>query len=117
MISSFYYLRDQNIENMKAGDEISIDMFFDYESYDFKMRFLGIEIIKTKFGKIKCYKLRPMVQSGRVFEADESLTIWVTADKNKIPVRLKADLAVGSLKADLEAFKGLANSFSIIIKN
>ena len=117
MISSFYYLRNQDIENMKSGDEIKIDMFFDAETFDFRLKYLGSETIKTKFGKVKCHILRPMVQSGRVFEADESLTVWVTADKNKIPVRIKAELAVGSLKADLESFKGLANSFNIIIDN
>jgi len=117
MISSFYYLRNQDIANMSKGDEIKINMFFDYETFDFRLRFLGKEVLNTKFGKIECYKLRPLVQSGRVFEADESLTVWVTADKNKIPVRIKAELAVGSLKADLESFKGLANPFNIIVKN
>jgi len=58
--------------------------------------------------------LRPIVQSGRVFKESESVTIWVTDDKNKIPVRLKAALAVGSLRAELKAFKGLANSFKIM---
>ena len=117
MISSFYYLRNQDIAKMKSGDEIAINMFFDAETFDFRLKYLGSEVIKTKFGKVKCYILRPMVQSGRVFEADESLTVWVTADKNKIPIRIKAELAVGSLKADLDAFKGLANSFNIIIDN
>lgn len=117
MISSFYYLRNQDIKNMTLNDEIRIDMFFDGETFDFRLKYLGTETIKTKFGKVKCYILRPMVQSGRVFEADESLTVWVTADKNKIPVRIKADLAVGSLKADLEEFKGLANPFNTIIDN
>jgi len=117
MISSFYYLRNQNLEGMKDGDEIKIDMFFDAETFDFRLKYLGEEVINTKFGKVKCYILRPMVQSGRVFEADESLTVWVTADKNKIPVRIKAELAVGSLKADLEEFKSLANPFNLIIKN
>ncbi len=117
MISSFYYLRNQDFSNFEVGDDIEIDMFFDYETYDFKMRYLGEEIINTKFGKIHCLIFRPLVQSGRVFEADESLTIWVTADKNKIPIRIKAELAIGSLKADLDEFKGLANPFNIIIEN
>ena len=55
-----------------------------------------------------------MVQAGRIFQADESVTIWITADANKIPIKLKASLAVGSLRAELEAYKGLANSFEII---
>jgi hypothetical protein len=117
MISAFYYLRNQDISNLKINDELNLNMFFDYETFGFKMRYLGEEIIKTKFGRIKCFKFRPLVQSGRVFKAEESLTVWITADKNKIPVRIQADLAVGSLKADLDQFKGLANPFNIIFKN
>ncbi|MBL4904679.1 MAG: DUF3108 domain-containing protein, partial [Flavobacteriaceae bacterium] len=55
-----------------------------------------------------------LVQSGRVFKKNESVTIWITADDNKIPIRLKASLTVGSLRADLDAYKGLANSFEVI---
>lgn len=117
MISSFYYLRTHDINKLEIGEEIKLMMFFDYETYDFRMRYLGDEIINSKFGKVKCHKFRPLVQSGRVFEAEESLTIWVTADDNKIPIRIKADLAVGSLKADLDEFKGLANPFNIIFNN
>ena len=43
-------------------------MFFDFENYVFRLKYLGKEIINTKFGKIKCMKFRPIVQSGRVFE-------------------------------------------------
>ena len=117
MISSFYNLRSHEINKMAIGDEIKLMMFFDYETYDFRMRYLGDEIINSKFGKVKCHKFRPLVQSGRVFEAEESLTVWVTADGNKIPIRIKADLAIGSLKADLDEFKGLANPFNIIYNN
>ena len=59
-------------------------------------------------------KLRPLVQAGRVFKENESVTLWVSADQNKIPIRLKANLAVGSLRAELVSFKSLANSFNII---
>ena len=114
MISAFYHLRTINTDSIKTNDEIDLNMFFDAKTFAFKLRFLGKEYIKTKFGKIKTIKLRPIVQSGRVFKESESVTIWVTDDKNKIPVRLKAALAVGSLRAELKAFKGLANSFKIM---
>ena len=114
MISAFYYLRNVNIDTIKKGDEIKLDMFFDSKTFPFKLKFLGTDIIKTKFGKIKTLKLRPVVQAGRVFKESESVTIWVTADENKIPIKLKASLSVGSLRAELKAFKGLANSFKII---
>ena len=92
-------------------------MFFDQEINNFKLRFLGKEILKTKFGKIKTLKFRPIVQKGRVFKAQESVSVWISDDANKIPIRIKASLVVGSLRADLNAFKGLANPFVLIFDN
>ncbi|MDB4180408.1 DUF3108 domain-containing protein, partial [Flavobacteriaceae bacterium] len=114
MLSVFYFLRNNyNLDQIKKDKDLSVNMFFDSENYEFKMKFLGIETINTKFGKIKCIKLRPFVQSGRVFKEKESLTLWISADKNKIPLRIKADLVVGSIRVDLDAFSGLKHSFEI----
>ena len=115
MVSTFYFLRTHDTKNMKKGEEINVSMFFDNKSYPFKLKFLGYETLKTKFGKVRTQKFRPLVQAGRVFKAKESVTVWITADHNKIPIKMKASLAVGSLVAELEAYKGLANSFEIII--
>jgi hypothetical protein len=111
MLSSFYYLRNRDVKNMKKGEEIAIDMFMDSQVYPFKLRFLGREVLKTKFGKVKTMIFQPLVQSGRVFKAQESVKLWVTDDANKIPIKMKADLSVGSLRAELEQYKGLANPF------
>ena len=114
MVSTFYYLRNKlDIESLKVNDEIQLDMFFDYDNYGFKLKYLGIEDIDTKFGKIQTLKFRPYVMAGRVFKEEESLTLWVSNDKNKIPLRVKASLAVGSLRADLDDFKGLKHPFKI----
>ena len=58
-------------------------------------------------------KFRPYVQSGRVFREQESVTIWITDDVNKIPIKLQADLAIGSIKGDLDQFKNLNAPFEI----
>lgn len=114
MVSAFYYLRNYyNTETIKENDEVDVNMFFDNENYIFKLKFLGKEELKTDFGVVKTLKFRPYVMAGRVFKEKESLTLWVSADDNKIPLRIQASLAVGSLRADLEAFKGLKHSFKI----
>ena len=115
MVSAFYYLRNNiDSENLKDGDETVINMFFDQENFKFKLKFLGREEVKTKFGKVKALIFRPYVQAGRVFKEKESLTVWISDDQNKIPLQIKADLAVGSLKADIDAYKGLKHPFYII---
>ena len=114
MMSSFYYLRNIKTKNLKKGDEIKLDMFMDSQVYPFKLRFLGKEVLKTKFGKVNSLVFRPLVQSGRIFKAEESVTIWITDDANKIPIKMRASLAVGSLRAELEAYSGLANPFGKI---
>jgi len=117
MVSMYYHLRNKiDIPSLKVGDEIKTNMFFDEENYGFKIKYLGKEIIKTEFGKVKALKFRPYVMAGRVFKEEESLTLWVSEDKNKIPLKIKADLAVGSLRAELVAFKGLKHPFEIIYK-
>ncbi|MCX6183462.1 MAG: DUF3108 domain-containing protein, partial [Flavobacterium sp.] len=39
--------------------------------------------------------------------------VWISDDDNKIPIRIKASLLVGSIKAELESFKGLKYSFRV----
>jgi len=112
MVSAFYYLRNHpNIDKLKVGESIAIDMFFDDETTKFKLKFMGKEVISTKFGNVNSLIFRPYVQAGRVFKEEESLTVWISDDDNKVPLRIKASLAVGSLKADLEGFRGLAYPF------
>ena len=114
LVSAYYYLRNNyNTETIQEGDVVELNIFFDSETFLFKLKYLGRETIDTEFGKIKCIKFRPYVMAGRVFREEESLTLWVSADKNKVPIKIKADLQVGSLRADLEALKGLKHPFEI----
>ncbi len=114
IVSAFYYLRNYpTINKLKVGEYVSIDMFFDEETTKFKLKFIGREDLETKFGIIPTMIFRPLVQSGRVFKEKEALTVWISDDDNKIPIRIQASLTVGSIKADLDGFKGLKNSFTI----
>ncbi|UGU17737.1 DUF3108 domain-containing protein [Sinomicrobium kalidii] len=117
LISAVYYLRNHyKAENLSVGDETELDLLFDDDkTFKFKLKFLGKEVLKTKFGKISCIKFRPYVQAGRVFKEKGSLTLWVSDDENKLPMRIKADLRVGSIKADLEAFRGLKHQFKVVV--
>ena len=111
MISSFYYARSLSSDTLEMGDLLPFDVFMDGDIFKFTLKFLGREIIKTKFGDVNCLKFSPRVQGGRVFKDDESVLLWVTDDRNKIPVRIKSSLRVGSIRIDLHKFRGLKYPF------
>lgn len=117
LLSAFYYLRNNfDLEDLVQGESIKLNMLYDDDGiFPFKLKYLGKEVLKTKFGKVECLKFRPYVQSGRVFKEQESLSLWVSNDRNKIPVRIKADLAVGAIKAELDGYNGLKHQFKIIM--
>lgn len=111
MLSSFYYMRNIDFSDLKANDSIDINMFFDGKMNPIKLMVLGRETIKTKFGKIETIKIRPLVQKGRVFKDEENVTLWISDDMNKIPLKIKASLLVGAAKAELVEYNGLVHPF------
>lgn len=115
LVSAFYFLRNNyDAKDLIKGESIGMKLLYDDDGvFDFKLKYLGKEVLNTKFGKVECHKFRPLVQSGRVFKEEESLSLWVSNDNNKIPIRIKADLAVGSIKADLDGYNGLKHQFKI----
>lgn len=114
MLSSLYHLRNLDLSQLKKGDVIKINMFFDEEITPVILVFKEKELLKTEFGKVKTLVFKPMVQEGRIFKEKESVTIWITEDKNKIPIKIKANILVGSINAELISYKGLTNPFPII---
>ncbi len=107
LISAFYKLRNSNTDNLKNGDFINSEIFLDEELFTFKSKILNREVVKTKFGKVHTIKIRPYVQNGRIFKAQESVTIWISDDKNHVPLKIQADLMVGALKVSLDRYENL----------
>jgi hypothetical protein len=107
MVSTFYYIRNADFDNMKSGDIIKINTFFDNEIFPFDMRYRGIVKIKTKKDEFQCYKIVPFVEPGRIFEKEDDMTIYLSADQNRVPVRVEFNLKVGSVKSDLIEYSGL----------
>lgn len=116
LVSAFYYARTFNFKDAKPGAIFPIDAYLDDEVFSMNIKFIGREVIKTKFGNIRCIKFRPMLLQGRVFKEEEDMTIWVSDDENKIVIRAQAEILVGSIKMDLKGYSGLASPFSSKLK-
>ena len=113
ILSSFYYARRALFNDLKKGDVITMDTYFDDGIFTLQIRYKGTETIKTKFGKVNCLKFSPVVEPGRIFDSEDDVTIWVSNDKNYLPIRIQFDLMVGSLKCDLVEYQNLRNNFAV----
>ncbi|MFC3417204.1 DUF3108 domain-containing protein [Algoriphagus hitonicola] len=107
LVSGFYYLRSLDLRDIKAGDYVTIKGFFDKEIYNIKLIFEGTERIKTELGEKDTFIFSPQVPKNKLFRGEYPVKVWVTQDQNKIPVKIKANLFLGSLNFDIISAKGL----------
>ena len=112
MISAFYYARTLNFDTAHFGDVYEIPAFVDNEIFYLKLKFAGREIVKLRKGKFRCLKFNPVVQEGRIFKTNEDLIVWVSDDRNKIPILAESKILVGSIKMELTDYEGLAHAIS-----
>ncbi len=73
--------------------------------YDVPVKITARERQKTLFGKVWCWKIEPEIfGDGRVIEQKGSLTIWLTADEKRVPVRAKLKTELGRVEIKLERY-------------
>jgi hypothetical protein len=109
--------RNLKFENYKKNDLIPFDLFLDNEVFNMYIRYLGKETIKTRYGKFRCIKFKPLLLKGTIFEGGEKMTVWVTDDKNHIPVRVESPITVGSIKVDMMLFRNLRHPLTSQVGN
>lgn len=115
VLSSIYYARNIDFDRYKEGDKIPFSMFLDNEVSSIYIRYLGKENIKTKYGRFRTIKFKPLLLKGTIFEGGEKMTVWVTDDLNKVPVRIESPIVVGSVKVDLMGHKNLRYPLTSLI--
>lgn len=112
VISSIYYARNIDFNKYKPGDKIPFSMFLDNEVYNLYIRYIGKEQVKTKYGKFNAIKFKPLLVNGTIFEGGEKMNVWVSDDKNHIPLRIESPIVVGSIKVDMMQYSNLRHPFS-----
>ncbi len=112
VVSVIYKSRNIDFSKCKVDEVIPINIFLDYQVYPIYIRYKGKETIKTKLGKFDCIKFKPLLVDGTLFEGGENMTVWVTDDANKIPIRVESPIIVGSIKVDLISYDNLRSDFT-----
>jgi Protein of unknown function (DUF3108) len=116
VLSAIYYARNINFNKYKPGDKIPFSMFLDDDVFNMYVRYLGKEEVKTKYGKFRAIKFKPLLIEGTLFSGGEKMTVWVTDDENKLPVRIESPIIVGSVKVDMMSYKNNRSPMTALIK-
>ena len=97
-LSSFYYARTLPLE---VGKSVFIDVFDSKKLYKAEIQVLKREVIETSAGTFKTLLIKPIVRSEGIFFRKGDILIWLTDDSRKIPVMLKTNVGIGTVKAIL----------------
>ncbi len=116
VLSAVYYARNIDFDKYRTDDKIPFSMFLDNEVYSLYIRYLGKETIKTRYGKFRAIKFRPLLVKGTLFSGGEKMTVWVSDDNNHIPLRIESPIVVGSVKVDMMQYKNLRYPLSSMIR-
>jgi hypothetical protein len=114
LIAGFLYLRTQDLSKVTKGDTIVITGFFEDTFYKLKVLYEGKDVIKTKAGKFRTIKMKPIMPDNKLFDGENSITAWFSDDKNRIPVKISADMFIGSAGVELTSYSGLRNPVNIV---
>jgi hypothetical protein len=92
----------------------SVKGFFEDEFYNFKIVYSGKETIRVKAGKVRTLVFKPVMPKNKVFDGENSVTAWFSDDNNRIPVKISANMFIGSAGVELTGYSGLKNRLNVV---
>lgn len=103
MLSSLYYVRAQKLQ---IGQDIVFDIVNREKQYPLVVKVLKKERVKTAAGRFDCVLVEPQIRGEGIFVSKgKSLKVWLTDDEYKMPVKMKVEVFIGSVSAELLEFK------------
>ena len=97
-LSSLWLVRARPLN---VGDEFSLDVHSG-KIYPLVVKVLKKETVKVEAGKFECFLVEPFLKEKGIFiQKGKKLQVWLTADERRIPVKMKAEIFIGSVRAEL----------------
>jgi hypothetical protein len=105
LISGLYSLR---LMPLAVGKTFRMSVSDSGLVYDIPVRVTAREQQKTMLGKQWCFRIEPEIfGTNRLIEREGSMTIWITEDSRRLPVRSVVDSPYGKIDIRLKAAKNL----------
>jgi hypothetical protein len=117
VLSAIYFARNINFNELVQNDSIPINFIIDGDLFKLYIKYLQKEQIENRDGKLyNCIKFSAQVAAGTIFKENEDITVWVSNDKNRIPILIEAKILIGSIKAYIIGYEGLKYEMEALLK-
>ena len=112
----FFFARNMDMDNVVPGKRYPMTFAIDEEVYNVYFILYGPETIKVKgLGTVETIRFAAKLLEGEVFKGEEDMTIWVTADDNRLPVYFEAPLRVGVAAGRMSGWEGMKHPFTSLV--
>jgi hypothetical protein len=101
IVSAFYLVRSMDL---KTGKDSYFSAVSGKKRYSLRVIIHEKEIIKTSLGTFRCVKVEPVLQGDGIFKTSGRLFIWISDDERRLPILMKTEITIGSIKAELIQF-------------
>lgn len=103
LLSAFYFVR---LQKLKENELLRFPVSDEGDNYTFNIVVGKKEKLKTECGKLNTIRIEPkLFGPGQIFSRKGEMTMWLTADKAHVPVKLIAKTSGGTVSARLLNFK------------
>ena len=116
MLAGAMFIRTVDFDQMKKGDQFTVQGFFEDSFYDLHLIYRGKEKVKTKAGKFRAIKIAPVVPDNDLFDGDDSVLAYISDDDNHIPLKIEAKMFIGNVGVELEDYSNLRHPLNSKIK-
>ena len=99
VISAFYFVRRQPL---RVGQEIRLPINDGSKTSDVRIQVQALENIRTPLGVRSAFRIEPTVFGG-LLKRKGRMQIWISDDAERLPLRIKATISVGTIAAELRS--------------
>jgi hypothetical protein len=108
VITAFYFVRHQPL---RVGEQIRLPINDGAKTYQVSVEIQAREQIQTPLGTRPAFRVEPKVFGG-LYPRKGRMLIWFSDDEQRLPLRIKAAIAVGTITATLRSASPLAANAS-----
>jgi len=99
VVTAFYVVRRQEL---RVGEQIRVPLNDGAKTYDVAVEVQAHEQIQTPLGPRVAFRVEPKVFGG-FYRRKGRMLVWFSDDEQRLPLRIKASVAVGTITGNLKS--------------